>query len=525
MMRILITFLLLIITIISLFVFKSFAKRNSATWIVAVLGLLLTFVSVWFWRASLPVNIDLFLRSDLIPLLPKLSITPTNWVFSLILLGATITILLALPSRGLPQGHFYYWIATPLTLIFALLSVNAGNLTLIILSLGAMDLLETISLIRSGHFAKARANYPLINLTMQTFGLFLIIFAAIHTEINLNDLAGTTLTDTNSILLALGFFFRSKIFQVSIDRASEPEEDQAHHWLSLLNLIKMSSLIFMISLLPHLTISTGWTISLESIFLIFGIYFSWLWVTSQGTLFSAHYLLISGSMLGLYNAMVGAPQSTAPMAMLTLFIGGMLNQHTQRTRARSIYLFALSLFALALPYTFTATIWQLPHTKNFLTLPFVILTYLLILVGYVRHVFEDIDPEKRSPDGWSRVISPFTLGLLPITIALFGLLWWDGAASIGFAIVYIPKLVLYALVLVLVFRFRQGLQILINVRIPFIGNVLTIVSKILGRGTLALFELTKWLNSIITALLEGEGALLWTILILLILLLVTRGGS
>lgn len=521
-MHVFFTYLLLIITILSFFVLTSLTKRVATLWLVGLTGLFLGFLSVWFWRIELPFTFDLFIGSQSLNLLPLMIVDEQTWAISLLLMASLFTILLSTPSEALRESSLLIWVLTFLSIFFGLIGINAGTFYLLIIAFGALDIFEFFEQSNSPNNDNEVNNYPIINYALQTLGLLIIIYIAIKSGFNTPFAQISTLSNQDSIYLLLGFFLRAKIFPPP--RINQQEGNNPDRPLTLLLMIKTAVLVSATVHFSNLTL-TFWVSALFQIFiLLIGLYFSWTWITINGAMDGIQYFLIGIISISLFDLMIGAASSSLALTMFAIFFAGLLQQHIHRSRKKSIFLLIFSLFGLALPFTFNASIWTQAHIENFISLPFITLIYILLIFGFIKHVFENVEGTVTTDQGGNNLnwISIILLVSVAIVLGIWG---WSGAGSFGIPIIYIPMTGLFAASLFVIYRFRTNLQVLINAQVPFVGQLLVIVSDSLSRAANFLYEISRKLVGITNALIESDGALLWTILILMIILLFVQGGA
>lgn len=522
-MHVLITYLLLIITILSIFVLTSIAKKTAYLWLVGLSGVLLAFMSIWIWRIELPHSIILFFGSQELNVQPLLHTTQDSWTVSLILTLTFLSILLSSSSSTFRQSGQITWILAVSGILFGLLAINAGNFYLLIITFGALDVIEFLEINRSPSSQDDKSNYPIINFTLQTVGLFMIVFVAIKSGISMPIQSINIQSTSDSFFLLIGFFLRAKIFPPPQSITST--NTQYSKSLILLMLLKTTVLIYSFSKFPVLEFSIWIKTFLIVVLLLVGIYFSWTWITIKGTSRGMQYFLISVTIIGLFDLTIGSPSSSRALAVFVALYSGLLQLYNLRAKEKSLFLLAVSLLGLGLPFTISASVWTQTHLKNFFSLPFVTLIYIFLIFGFIRHVFEGEEDGLSRQDHLENRISWISIALLTILAILLGIWGWPGAGLYGTPLIYGPITVFYISGLAIIFRFRNNLQVLINAQVPFVGNLLSTTSHSLSRVASIFFDIVNKIVGIVNALIESDGSLLWMVLILMVILLYVKGGS
>ncbi len=136
------------------------------------------------------------------------------------------------------------------------------------------------------------------------------------------------------------------------------------------------------------------------------------------------------------------------------------------------------------------------------------------MAGFIRHTLHPGETSLESKERWAKILYPTGLVLLAALVVLLGLWGWDGAASFGqwwaaiisdVLAVGFTALALYVLIhSVPASSSSQWTRIL---RLEWLYHVLT-----------AIYEFWRRIAGIITSSLEGEGGLLWSLLLLTLIL-------
>jgi len=515
---ILITLLLLIITSIGLFTFNFVLKRQNLIWLVSAFGMTTVWLSIFIWRGTLPTTVKLFSGSEFLDLLPILSVTPTSWMITLSLFAATLVFVITTSSSGLRRAPFFYWVILNAFSIINVLSANAGNMYVSIMAFGALDALELLTLSSLRTKPKQDYRFPITNFAAQTIGLFLIIVAGLLVGLNRSYASLNNLSAVASFLIILGAFFRVGIFPTPLDPNERVNQEA---WQNHIYLYKFIALAVFIADLPAITLSLPIRIISWAIFAVFGVYSAWTWVTTHGAGSGSRYLIITASIFAVLDLLINARASIPALAIVVIILFSFLNLSMPRERIFTILILMVTVLSIGLPFTYSSTLWNTTHSKSLLSLILAVI-YFLLLFGFIRHGFEEeTDGTPTTPRNVTLIVS---VALIAISI-LFGVWGWDGAANMGILWISIPLLAIFIAGFIAVFRSRQVLLVLINVKMPFVGSVSTALSD-------GFLKVITWADrsirvfiDLITNLAEGKGALLWTVLILLIVLLSLQGGA
>jgi len=267
-------------------------------------------------------------------------------------------------------------------------------------------------------------------------------------------------------------------------------------------------------LLSHMTLdsSNPEFTSLLIIFLaLIGLSMIYGWLRSPRDTVSQPYWMTGLVALAIAASLLGNPTGSAAWGSATLFSGGLLFLYTSRNRILTVALVVAAYSLSTLPYSLTATAWRDLNPNSWIILLFMLPLQSLLTAGYVRSILKD---EKKNLDlepRWVKVFYPMGLAALASTALALGFTGWIGAGNVG---AVIPALIAAAITVTLS---------LLLTRIPVpppLENQMDrrpaawaeAVSS-LGWG---LFHTARRLIDILTATFEGDGGVLWTILLLIV---------
>jgi hypothetical protein len=200
-----------------------------------------------------------------------------------------------------------------------------------------------------------------------------------------------------------------------------------------------------------------------------------------------------------------------------ILVGGALFlasiQQVWLNRALLIGVWSLS----SLPFSLTASAWL--GDLGFFT-PFVIVAQALLMAGFVRHALRSSGRESLdSQPGWANKVYPAGIILLIVFQLLLGLMGWDGARQVG---AWLQALLVSLLTFGLVWatpRFRALNPVRAHWVNPTASGLSTVYSGLWG-----IYRVLGRISQAITATLEGEGGIMWTLLFLaLFISLLTQG--
>jgi len=147
------------------------------------------------------------------------------------------------------------------------------------------------------------------------------------------------------------------------------------------------------------------------------------------------------------------------------------------------------------------------------------------VAGYIRHLFNSGEAEYSGLPIWAQTAYPVGLAILVITALLAGFWGWPGALKIGFWPAAVGLAVMGIIASLATWRFRHLAgpislsSILPSSQVSTIGGL----ANFLGSTFWFFYRLFSRILGLIADLLEGDGGLLWTLLLLVLIFTLLRG--
>ena len=144
-MFILITFLILVVTALTLLVLRIAAPGFRYHWLFAVGGTLLAWISAFIWLSQLPISLQLpiWQPAAVFSQSPSFVADQISWAFAICLLTLSLAIILTAVVR--PQFPSpVNWVGTLVLTSLGVLAVVAGNPLTLVLIWAAIDLVELV---------------------------------------------------------------------------------------------------------------------------------------------------------------------------------------------------------------------------------------------------------------------------------------------------------------------------------------------------------------------------------------------
>jgi hypothetical protein len=489
-------------------------------WLIAALGAVSAWLAVLISGLHLPQSLTLvsWKPESLYPSSPTLIQDTISWPFAVALTTLTLSVILTAVVHMTP-ADWRAWASSLALTAVGLLGVMAGNPLTVLLAWAALDLLELIILLSQVSDSGARERI-IFRFAAGVGGIVLLLGAILQASSAGKNLAFSSIPPQASLLFMLAAALRLGALPLHLPFLQEPLLRRGLG--TSLRLIPAAASLALLVRCANVGVSSSlspWFLLLAGIGSLYG---AWNWATSDDELAGRPYWVFATAMLGLSAAVRGQPAASLAWGLVCLFSGGLLFLNS--VHVKNMWPFwILGLFGLSgLPFTPAwngMQVYNAPHLVSLTAGSLIILalitlvTHALLLVGYVRHLLR---PTIMPPgiERWVWLLYPLGLALLLITFYLVG--WWarpaikevtwtswaGGAAALLLAGLFWQL------------RTRQ-------LRLPH--SVATIVRMILSPAWfygffLALYRSLRSVIDWITLILEGEGGILWTLLLLALIL-------
>ena len=393
-------------------------------------------------------------------------------------------------------------------------AVMAGNPLTLLLAWSALDITDLYILLRLLGRADERKQAIYVFVT-RVSGIFLILFGFIFSSTKGILLQFDQVPIDLNIYLLLATSLRLGVIPLHMTFWQEPPLRRGIGTVSRMTTVA-TSLVF----LPRLAaagVLESQSVLLNIVIGVIALYAGFSWISAVNELEGRAFWILGMAALSLAAAIRGQPLPTLVWGVMLVFSGGLLFLYSARNRVLLLLPLLGVLGAVALPFTPT---W---YAGQFFGPPFslwqvvYLISYALLLGGMLRHSLqprEDLVQMER----WVWVIYPLGLLLMVVSHYLAG---WLGGTLLGDANwpinlgTVLPGLILLGLVMLVQFLVLRGFLMPQRWQATF-GRVFSLIwfYNILGW----FFTLIEKAFAFITTVLEGDGGILWALLLLTLLM-------
>lgn len=521
-MFVLITLSLLLTVSVAMLILRLTRRPSAFAWLASALGALLAWLSILLWQLDLPVTLPFNLWSPLtlFRVTPTFVVDSYAWLYALSLGGLAAAVILTSPARMIVISPISWFGAVALSLI-ALLAVMADNILTLALVWTAIDLLEYLNTLRISETPSLNER-AVISFSFRAAGTGFALWAAVTSAAGGQSASLEETPPQAWLFLLLAVGLRLGVIPLHLPYRDDPGLRRGIG--TSLRLTAAATSLVVLARSPAAGIDPSILLFLLTLVSLAALYAGWKWLSLPDELSARPYWIIGMSALSLAAALRGNPAGSAAWGAALILFGGLSFLYSVRQPWFTRLFAGLSLSLLSLPFTLTATVWQGDFPIPALFWPLFLAAHAMLVAGYLRHLFRVGETSFSELPRWSQAAYPLGLGIFVINIILTGLWGWPGALQIGNWITAVLMLLLV------------GLAGLITLRLRRIFNqepVAPIEMESVSRFALAQefmagilwggYRLVGRMFGYLSSLLEGDGGLLWTLLLLIIFIALLRG--
>ncbi|MEJ2707280.1 MAG: hypothetical protein P8074_06670 [Anaerolineales bacterium] len=492
--------------------------RFAYFWLTAALSALFALLFVLLAQNQLPLRIDLagWQPQELLHSSPVLIFDSVSWSFALALstlMLANILTAIARPS----DANWQAWAGGLAITAFGLLAVLAGNLVTLLMTWAAIDVLDLVISLKHILESRTRGRIALA-FAARAAGILLLMWAWIEIPPEQSTMTLTAIPENISIYLLLAASLRLGVLPPQMPFSGEIPKRRG-----LSTLLSLVTAAASLMLLARVAVN-GAPANLRAILLalttLSSLYAGIAWLNAGSELEGRPFWILGGACLAFAAAVRGQPAASLAWSLATLLSGGLLFLVSAYHRLLLPLLVVGMLGFTSLPFT---PAWQgvrLFSAPYSIWLVFLLLGHALLLAGYLRHSLRAGSP-LQGVERWVWIIYPWGLLLLPV--AHNWITWW-GHSSVEFPQILSswPAFLSAVLVGILYAADRRG-YVLPARWLSSAQNFLSF--DWLYRALWGLYHSFGRAVRFINLILEGEGGILWTLLLLTLMIsLLTQLG-
>lgn len=530
-----------LLLIASLVVYVLFKIRPSygSSWLIAAVGSILAWSTLFYLRLRLPTTLPVLswegpsgiLRGNFTLLLDY-----DSWPYAIALMTITLAVILTDAARTHFDSTPKSWSGSLAITALGLVAIQSGTGVMLMITLVIVDILELFYLLGTDETTGFGRRIIL------SFGIRIASTLTLSLATARNwQLVATS--DLNQISSGAGFLFmlaaglRLGVFPLNLPFLQEHSLRRG-----VGNIIRLAPVTASLSLLARLPESiitpnlANWMPVFHGLLSIAALYAAIRWLMAVDAIEGRPYWIITWAALAIASVLNGSPGASLAWGIALILPGSLLFLYHPRIQRMNFLLFFGLIGLIGLPYTPVASGWSglIANGLNLWTF-FYLIAHALMLMGYLKLSLEP-GGDTSMLESWARLVYPLGLIIIVQSILALGLIGWPGSLTIG--VWWLPLLSLILIIVSFYLIQRSGFDT-VNIKLPSSSVLSNVLNRVIPRiepvfrlewmYQLAwrIFDLISKFLKAFTIILEGEGGILWTILLLVLLisLLAGNGGS
>ena len=512
--------ILLILSAIVLTLLGVFRPKANYLWLIAAAGSFLSWGLVWFLRTQIGAKETLLNWGDtgVLDISPEILLDEISWSFALALSTLILAVILTDVSRA-GEADWSSWAGSMAIAALGILAVMAGNFETILILWVVIDFLDLITLfLRVRGYERQQG--VILYFSTSFLGTMLVLWASVISFSQNIHLTFENIPPTLNLFIIAAVGLRLGVLPLQAPFMQDPTQQRGLGSViklvmpaaSLSILVRVADVGIPQILKPYLLILAG----------LASLYGAIAWARSKDEIRGRRFWILSLAAIAIASAIEGKQEAVLAWSLILILSGALIFLASVYTRSRLIILILGIIGLSTLPFSasqMASTLFLKPF--NLLLILFLI-AYAILYAGFIRHIFRKGE-NISGVEPWVIAVYPVGLIILIITHWLLGTIFSYNPSNL------IPLQFLWPGLVIISFSATITFFVNKNIEIPaFLFSGLEIIFSfdwfytLLGR----FYNFIGSILRLISGMLEGEGGILWAILLVtLILTLVIQLGS
>lgn len=527
---------LLLLGALSILILDRIRPKFGTSWLIAATTSILAWFIIFFFRLRLPTSFEIFSwQPSSLNLLGHFSLIMdyNNWPYLLSLITICLAVILSDAARTRYETTTHSWAASLVITGFGLLAILSGTSLSLMMTWIIVDVYELFYLLR------LQDNSQMFQSIIQSFAvriasILLLVFATLQGWREVGSFDLTQIPQNASFIFLIAAGLRLGALPLNLPFLQEPTLKRGAG-----NIIRLAPIAASLSLLSRLPIDIlsarliPWKPLFMGLLAAAALYAAVRWLLSSDEIEGRPFWIITWASMATASVLNGAPGASLAWGAALLLPGSLLFLYFPRIQRMNFLLYFGLIGIIGMPFTPAASGWVgfVANGFTFWTVIF-ILAHAIMVLGYLDRIMQS-GGEAGALESWARLVFPLSLIIIIQAVIALGLVGWPGSLTLGVwwlgaasGLIVIGSALLIR---------RLGLSSP-SFQIPSSGKfsdvlnrILPILEKIFRLGWLYrflwwVFQLLKRILTGFSSILESEGGVLWTILLLVLLISALLGG-
>ena len=528
---------LLLIAALAIIIQQRVRPNFGTSWLIAASASIAAWLSVLILRFRLPTTLQVLSWDN--PdshLLGNFSfiLDYNSWPYILALLTITLAVILTGAARTRYDSTPQSWAASLTITALGLIALQSGSSLALMASWALVDLLELIFLLRLEDASQFTFRI-LASYAIRMASILLIFLGTIVGWQTFPNFDLTQIPQSAAFLFLLAAGFRLGVFPLNLPFLQEPGMRRGAG--NILRLAPVASSLVLLARLPENIISAelqGWRWIFFLLLSIAALYAAFRWLSATDEIEGRPFWIIAWASLAVASVLNGEPQASLAWGLALILPGSLFFLYFPRVQRMNFLLFFGLIGLVGLPYTPLASGWVglVGDGVTLWTLIFLI-THAVMIFGTVNRALQP-GGEAGALETWARIAYPLGFIIIIQAIIILGLVGWPGSLTMG--IWWLPAVSLILVIGAVILIRRYGIEPP-YIQLPTSSGLAKILDWIqpkletifrlewVYRVILWFFNLIGKVLKYFSIIIEGQGGILWTILLLVLLVTMLMTGG
>ena len=511
--------------------------KFGTSWLIAVSAAIISWLMILVMRLRLPTTLKIFSwgQSE-INLMGHFSLLLDydSWPYALALMAITLAVILSDAARTRYDSSPRSWSASLVITAMGLLSLQAGSTLMLMAAWILVDLLELIYLLKlkdADHFILR----IIISFAVRTASILMIALATSRGWQAAGDFDLTEIPQEAAFFFLIAAGLRLGVFPLNMPFLQEPALRRGVG--NIIRLAPVASSLSLLARLPENVIPpqlSGWMPLFQAMLAIAALYAAFRWLSANDEIEGRPFWIVAWSSLATASVLNGDSSASLAWGLTLILSGSLLFLFYPRVQRMNFLIFFGLIGLAGLPYMPGASGWSglVANGINLWTFLFII-AHAVMVFGYLNRAIQP-GGEAGALESWARIVYPLGLIIIIQSILVMGLIGWPGSLTIG---VWWPGMVSALLVIASFILIRKLGITPPYIQLPASSGFTKALNWVIPRLEPVfrlewVYRVVWWVNNLVgkllygfSTILEGDGGILWMILLLVLLMTILTGGG
>jgi hypothetical protein len=526
---------LLLVAALAIAILDRLRPKFGTSWLIASVASVIAWLVILVLRLRLPTTLEILsFEGGSFNLVGELSLLPDYdaWPYVLSLITINLSVILTDAARTRYDITPLTWAASLGITATGLLALQSGTSMMLMFTWVIVDLIELLYLLRLEDINRFIGRIVL-SYGVRTASILMLFLAAIQGWQMNGSFPLTQIPQTAGFLFLIAAGLRLGVFPVNLPFLQEPNLRRGAG--NIIRLAPAASSLVLLARLPENLITeslVGWAPVFQGMLAVTAVYAALRWIAVGDEIEGRPFWIIGWAALAAASVLNGAPRASLAWGLALLLPGSLLFLYYPRVQRINFLLFIGLIGLVGLPFTPAASGWSglVANGVTFWTFLF-ILAHALMVLGYLERALQP-GGEAGALESWARLVYPLGLILIIQAVVTLGLIGWPGSLTMGtWWLALISNLLVVAGVIV---TQRLGIRSP-YIKLPASSSLTKFMNWLLPRLE-PIFRL-EWLYQLLwqiyrvlgyllksfSKILESDGGILWTILLLVLMISLLAG--